>query len=331
MKNYIKSLLIILLIVLIIISSIIISWFGLMFVKNDNYNMNSVTKENLQFYFAAESINEKTKYPGGKSDIYLCDVASNSYTLKYSSEKYNIKYFCMENDIIYFIGEYEEKYDLVKLEKGVETMLITLDFPAARLEKVNEKLYFLKYEEKDKRIFDINFYCYDLSENRIKQVIDNKFISYDIPKVAFISEMEIYLFGLIKDKNNKFTNSAYSVFNNEIIEIENAEVIQKYEDKLYIYYSNYLFGTYNIETNEITTLKKYTSNNFFMRSGLVINETGKYALVYASRYDYKFSFSDQLNKYYITIFNMETYKQAAVKCIDFRKNFYQVHSYTWVE
>ena len=338
MKDYVKGLLIALLIILIVISSIIISWFGFVFIiKNDNYNMKSVTNENLQFYFTAEPRDAEGISGTGKSNLYLCSVASDSFELIYSSEKYNIKKFCADKDTIYFIGEYRqdgiEKYDLVKLENNSEMKLAEFDFPIFDLKLINNKLYFIFYEEISETEFDVTVYHYDLSENT---VINDRQYNFERKIIVgeILSETEIYLIGRYKKSSTDIisTEVFYLISGNEITEIQYAKIMQKYEDKLYAYYRNSLFGNYDSEKNEVTILKKAVDYDFGWVSGLVINKTGKYALVYASRYDYKFSLSgDQLNKYYITIFNMETYKQAAVKCIDFRKNFYQVHSYTWVE
>jgi len=329
MKNNIKVILMIFAIVLASISIIagpIIWHFTLN--RNNNFNMKSVTKENLQFYFTAEPRTEDKRNGSGESNIYLCDVISNKYILAHSSEKYYIKYFCADKNIIYFIGEYKqdgiEKYDLVKLEDNSEKLIAELDVSVSSLDMINNKLYFTTEAISDTAIV----YSCDLSSTNIEKVFEYKFdFKFSVHDIDFISESEVYITG--RKENAQYT-VAYLISDSEVIEINNALTLEKFEDKLYIYFYHY-FGIYDTNTKEVTTLKKFGDNDFFMLGELVINNAGKYAIVDGNRNEYKYTLTDQMAKRYITIFNMETYKQAAVKCIDFRKNFYQVHSYTWVE
>ena len=317
-------------VVIVLIILFVLAWIFLVPKKNDNFNMKSVTNENLQFYFTAEL---RKGFEGeGKSSIFLCDVVSDTYSLKYSSEKYNIQNFCVDKEIIYFIGEYGEKYDLVKLENDTEINIAEFDIPIYYLKKIDNKLYYAVKEKSKDNNYIVKGYCYDLIENEIITIFEHKFeYLINIGNVEFISDSEIYLEGW--SETTQYI--AYLISGIEITEINNAQILQKYNDILYIYfwYREYqnIFGIYDIKTKEVIKLKKFNDNDFVLKKNLIINKNGKYAIIYASRKDLKNSFIDQMQKDYITIINMETYKQAAVRCIDLRENFYTVYSYAWIE
>ena len=290
------------------------------------YNVKNVIKEDKKFVFSAE-IN-------GKSDLYVCDLLSDTYELKYSSEKYLIKYFCLDGEIIYFIGEHEFKTDIIKLENNQEEVLATFDEYVYSIGKIKNNIFFIIGSNPN----SVYIYYFDLNTSEIKKYCDKNFIFNKSYQPVFCPDGDIFIFG---DEQLSYVNMVYLIRDNNIIDLGGCKFVQKCHGKIFGEFFkkskkyngtdnlciDSAIGYYDISSGKIENINKY--NKFHINNYMNISSDGKYGLAYGAQVKDRVIFLDTLNYYSIVVYNLDTGKQAAVKCLS--DISYQIYCWRWLE
>ena len=275
-----------------------------------------------------------------KSNLYICDIANGTYSLKYSSEKYNIKYFCVDKEIIYFLGESEGKSDIVKLGSEKEEPLATLEQNAYSIGKIGDKLFFIMGPNEE----EIYIYYFDLKTFEIIKYSEKSFIFNKYFQPVFCPDGDILIFNEVVEKN-EFTEyrRAYLVRDNETTCLTYGDCLQKYDGKILISrneeksrnwtrgyrYSNIF--SYYLNTGKTNKIDKY--GRFYIERYLDIKN--EYGLGYStSRLKARYFILEQPNQPIFQVLNMKTGKQAELKCLE---NIYEnsglnsIYCWRWLE
>ena len=291
------------------------------------YKMKSVTQEGKFLFSAVEN---------NKGKLYICDLATDTYELKYSSENYSIKYFCIEGDLIYFLGESEGKTDIVKLDDEKEETLAALEQNAYGIGKIGEKLFFVMGPNEE----EIYIYYFDLKTFEVIKYSEKSFIFKGIYNPVFCPDGDIFIFS--NEKLN-YVNIIYLIRGNDIINLGVCHVVQKYNGNIFgsFYEKSKSYngindfcidektGYYDLNTGKTQNIKKYS--NFSLGSYLDISKDNKYGLAFGVHHNKRYFFRDPAIDYVylLTVYNMNNGKQAAIKCLTEISN--NIYCWRWLE